>query len=396
MTMTSRGSRLGSSWSMCRIASRATSTWRARPWQAWTCTLRSSRIEQRARVRRRSGSGSPGRGAVGAHVGLDPRPAACRRHARRGGGDRRGRRPSPTTSCSSRASCPHEASRLLAGSVAVDVVGAAHDRRQLRARGGDLLPQHRATGAAGTGARRGARRARAAPRAARRAGASARTATAAAAGRRGPARRAAARTPPRAARPGPAIAMRSRSRRHSSACQSASSGSARPCRRRPRARAQARTISRPVQRVAIEQLGDVTDRAQPPRAPRVVGLVVARAEVRGEALPSTARPGSPRRHRAAATPRARPATGRRPARRPTPPPPHPPRAGAATGTRRSRTPRRRGPRVTPRQADMRCVSQRSIPRVGTAMTSGANGSAQRRRAAARASASTRPSARSAR
>ncbi len=41
MTMTSRGSSVGSSSSACRIASRSTSTWRARPWQAWTWMLRS-------------------------------------------------------------------------------------------------------------------------------------------------------------------------------------------------------------------------------------------------------------------------------------------------------------------------------------------------------------------
>ena len=53
------------------------------------------------------------------------------------------------------------------------------------------------------------------------------------------------------------------------------------------------------------------------------------------------------------------------------------------------------PGVAPRLADIRCVSQRSIPRVGTEMTSGANGSASGS-ASRRPSASIRASARSAR
>src|SRR3954471_8462064 len=42
MTMTSRGSRVGSSARTCRSASRRTSTWRARPWQEWTMRLGAS------------------------------------------------------------------------------------------------------------------------------------------------------------------------------------------------------------------------------------------------------------------------------------------------------------------------------------------------------------------
>ncbi len=53
------------------------------------------------------------------------------------------------------------------------------------------------------------------------------------------------------------------------------------------------------------------------------------------------------------------------------------------------------PGVVPRPSDIRWVSQRSMPRVGTAMTSGANGSAAGSARSAR-SASIRPSARSAR
>ena len=53
------------------------------------------------------------------------------------------------------------------------------------------------------------------------------------------------------------------------------------------------------------------------------------------------------------------------------------------------------PAVTPSPADIRCVSHRSIPRVGTAITSGANGSGSGTASSA-VSAATRPSARSAR
>ena len=39
MTIMSRGCSVSSSASACRIASRSTSTWRARPWHAWICRL---------------------------------------------------------------------------------------------------------------------------------------------------------------------------------------------------------------------------------------------------------------------------------------------------------------------------------------------------------------------
>ena len=42
ITITSRGSSVGSASSRCRIASRTTSTWRARPWHAWTSMLPSA------------------------------------------------------------------------------------------------------------------------------------------------------------------------------------------------------------------------------------------------------------------------------------------------------------------------------------------------------------------
>ena len=61
ITITSRGSSVSSSASRWRIASRNTSTWRARPWQEWIWMLRS--VGSNGRGRRAAG--------VGADVGLD-------------------------------------------------------------------------------------------------------------------------------------------------------------------------------------------------------------------------------------------------------------------------------------------------------------------------------------
>ena len=70
ITITSRGSSVGSSASRCRIASRSTSTCRARPWQACTCRLRSDG-SRTARLSGWPGRGGPGCQPVGADVGLD-------------------------------------------------------------------------------------------------------------------------------------------------------------------------------------------------------------------------------------------------------------------------------------------------------------------------------------
>ena len=64
ITITSRGSSVGSSSSRWRIASRSTSTWRARPWQAWICTLRSP-----AATRPRPPGAAPGAGRRGCRPG---------------------------------------------------------------------------------------------------------------------------------------------------------------------------------------------------------------------------------------------------------------------------------------------------------------------------------------
>ena len=77
MTMTSRGSSVSSSSRRCRIASLRTSTWRARPWQAWTCTLRSLRVQHRPLVwlaRQRRAGGPP----IRPHVGLQVREKRAR------------------------------------------------------------------------------------------------------------------------------------------------------------------------------------------------------------------------------------------------------------------------------------------------------------------------------
>ncbi len=101
----SRGSRVGSSWSSPTSTSRSTSTWRAGPWQACTCTLRSSS----ASARPESSTG------VGAWLA---RMSACRcpsRSSPAGTAPSEGASTAPGRTanerCSSRASRPSEASR---------------------------------------------------------------------------------------------------------------------------------------------------------------------------------------------------------------------------------------------------------------------------------------------
>ena len=229
ITMTSRGSSVGSSASRCRIASRSTSTWRARPWQEWTWTLRSS-----GRAAARSPAAACGsRRATSAWSAVR---AACRRRCVD--------RVVVVATCSSRAEHELHLAGVVAPRGEQAVVRAASRSGRPRgggaasARAGDASPTARATGAAGTGGRRGRRRARAARRGGR-AGSRVRPNSDSAAGRStrpgSLAQRAHAR---RAARPGRARRCASRSRRHSSACQAASAGmpASSPA-------AQARTIS---------------------------------------------------------------------------------------------------------------------------------------------------------
>ena len=190
---------------------------------------------------------------------------------------------------------------------------------------------------------------------------------------------------------GPGRPIRSRSAHHSRACQAASV-----------AVAGGKVAGGPgahhlgaMQRVAVKQLGEMADDAQPAGLLDRVRLVVAMAEVGGELV----QPRPPQRvadhleqrpHGALGQPRvavgvdsAKPPRSRRRS------------AGAASGTATfAQTPSRR-PGEAPSETDRRCDSQRSIPRVGTETTSGANGSA-RGVASSSPSASASPSARSAR
>ena len=96
---------------------------------------------------------------------------------------------------------------------------------------------------------------------------------------------------------------------------------------------------RPVQRVAVEQLGEVADGREAARAPVRVVLV---AQMDGEAAQPRLRPGTRRRPRAAATRPAPAATGPARGRSRTRPRRRRRRAGEGTGTRRSRRCRRSG------------------------------------------------------
>ena len=392
MTMTSRGSSVGSSSSRCRIASRRTSTWRARPWQAWTCDA--------AVVRRR---------AAGAR---QPRRAAARRAAR----GRRGRRPGcGRAACRSRcstgwwwstcsAAAEHElhlarvaAPRRRAGGWRAASRSGRRSRRTIGAGG---APARSASHSPGDGCRR--------KRWTSRPAAIARRTCRCPAGRRvrpksdsarreverARARRAAARTRPSSAlgesghadplaQPPPQLGLPARVVGRTPPAPSCPS-------RRPGA-----DHLRAVQRVAVEQLGEVAQRARgaargapgrpsagPPevggerREPRLAEVLLDDLEQRPDRALGRA-------------------TGRRPASMP---------EAIATASPTSRrgdgkptfahTPSAR-PGDAPSRSDIRCESQRSMPRVGTATTSGANGSSGGSASRPR-SASTRPSARSAR
>ena len=381
ITITSRGSSVGSSASRCRIASRSTSTWRARPWQAWTWTLRSSGSSSGRSSARRAAARRAA--AVGADVGLEPA------EQRVGAGERRGvvvvgvlgRRAERRAASRARRG-PRRRAGGCAASSAVGSSARRSDRRRVgRGRAtrshsaGDGCSRNRWTSRCAASARRTCRwpaGSRVRPNSDSRA----REVDAA------PGRRAAARRRGSRRSAGPGTPIRARSRRHSSACQAASA------RRSPasgRRRGPGASISGPVQRVAVEQAGEVADalsrRARRTGSGGVVPSPRWAASVASHGSPSapsttsssgqTARSGSHGSSRRVDA-RRRP----RPRRRP---------AGAGTGTRRSRRSRRRGPDGAPSTADSRWVSQRSMPRVGTATTSGANGSAgrlgeQRRRA----------------
>ena len=223
MTITSRGCSVSSSSSRWRIASRRTSTWRARPWQEWIWMLRSS---GRARAARAAGSGA-GRRAVGAHVGLD---AGEQRVAAGVDGVVVGDvvvRPEHELHLAR--VLPPGGEQAVVGERGGGVVGAADDRRGACR----SCPTAPARGGGGRRGPRARRRARAGPRGGRPAGASGRTARGARGGRRATASARSCSHAGSSRSAGLGVASRSRSRRHSSACQRA----------RPRPRAQPHTIA---------------------------------------------------------------------------------------------------------------------------------------------------------
>ena len=379
ITITSRGCSVSSSSSRWRIASRRTSTWRARPWQAWIWTLRSARIERRAGVGG-AGERDAGRGAVGAHVGLD---AAEQRVL-------------------------GELDRVVVIDVLVRAEHELHLARVLAPGGEQPVGGERRRWCR----RRGARPAAGPPIFSHSAGEGCRRKTWTS--RPAASARSTSRWPV-GSRVSPNSEMRSgrsssdglraqplargleplgRARRAEPLAQPP------PQLRLPRglvgnvdlAARPAAHHRRAVQRVAVEQLGEVADGREAARAPvRVVlvAQVAARgcaATARSRHSPTTSSSGQTARcgshgsdsgsiPDAAAT--ASPAS----------------RRGNGNSTFAQMPSERPG--VAPRLADIRCVSQRSIPRVGTAMTSGANGSASGS-ASRRPSASIRASARSAR
>ncbi len=144
--------------------------------------------------------------------------------------------------------------------------------------------------------------------------------------------------------------IRSRSRRHSSACHSPSASSP---------RAHARTISGRCSAYRSNSSARCRTAREAPSPPRRIHLLARAAEMRRQArqprLPKTLvndleqRPDRPLRQPRIA----------HPPRSPTPSPPRPRRAAAATGTRRSRTPHR--DLLPPRRADPTSAARASAP-----------------------------------
>ena len=292
MTITSRGSSVGSSASRCRIASRSTSTWRARPWQAWTSTLRSSGASS-GRSSAAPGSGAPGRARSSRTSLLDPAEQRVGRGERRarGGCRRRRRRPRSAPAASRARPGPR---RRAAGWRPAPRSGRRRGGRRLgaaAARSRHRRPTAPATGGAGTGGRRGRPRARAGSAGSRPAAGSGRTAPAARAARAAPDRRRAARRRGPCARPGSGRRSAARSRRHSSACQADAAGSCAPEASSLAARPGAQH-RRAVQRVVVKQVGEVADvvrRRLCRAAHRVRGRRSSAPEIGAPAWPARAR-----------------------------------------------------------------------------------------------------------
>ena len=124
ITITSRGSSVGSSASRCRIASRSTSTWRARPWQAWTWMLRSSPSSSRSSSR--PGSGGPG-GGRSSRTSAWMRASSVRGRGAASGGGGRASAGGRATSCSSRDVLAPRGEQPVARQLARRVLGAPRD-----------------------------------------------------------------------------------------------------------------------------------------------------------------------------------------------------------------------------------------------------------------------------
>ena len=249
MTMTSRGSRVGSACRLWRIASRSTSTWRPAPWQAWTWMLESGPAPARV---------------VGAR---SARTSACSRASSDPGllsslkawsTSRTSLGARASTICSSRPSRPQEASSRFQAGTRCRRHAAPPARR-----GGAGRRQHpptrRTTAAGETSGRRGRRRpVPAGSRGGGRAGSSGRRARGAAAAASGRGRRPARDTPPPVARPG-----------RLARCAHAAAATGAPASgRRPR-RVPAGEQLGAVERVAVIQRGEVSDdRSRRERSPR--------------------------------------------------------------------------------------------------------------------------------
>ena len=307
-----------SSASACRIASRITSTWRARPWQEWTSIERSSGSSS-GRASGLPGSGAPGAAAVGADVGLDPaqqrrRPGARRATARRR--TRAARRPRARAAARARRDPRRRAGGWPAASRSGRRRGGSGPGRRgaaaatLSHSAAEGCSRNRCTSRCRASARRTCRcpaGSRVSPNSENRSGSS----TSA----RSSARR--SQAPPRRSA-GPGIPIRARSRRHSSACQRGAVGERVPGRvevapvgpgRQHRRAGAARTG-----RTACE----VADDAQPARLLDRIGRLRRCGRGRRPASRATARRCTARRPPAAATRRARAATDRPPGRCPRP------------------------------------------------------------------------------
>ena len=244
ITITSRGSSVGSSASRCRIASRTTSTWRARPWQAWTSTLRSGRARARGAAVARARAGlQRGRACVPPRCSTG---CSCVAHVR------------PEHELQLARVLPPRGEQAVAGQRAPWGPRARRDDARPARR--DLLPQ-RGRGMQQEEVHVAVRRpARAGPRswpAGRRVRPNSESRSRQR--RRVSAPRAAARTRPPAAPPGPA----SRDPRRQAPPQLAPATASSP-------RASAHQLG-PVQRVAVEQRREVADGGEAARAARPAG-----------------------------------------------------------------------------------------------------------------------------